>query len=252
MAYVALLLSMYHAPIVAYSLIYLAECFLYQLPWDSCPGSRTAVNGTASNTSSSPSSPSGFISTDDGCYEIRQGLVSDTITFFFHVQALSVVIVYLSTLLLCVLCAAAMAQDGAPLGLWACFKPDPWKLIDIKDLYSALEPEATYGPRGRAEFMRYQMTLGERNALPCSMSPESRRDVGGSPATSVRRRASSGLMTSPSEKPKIVVVSATGLIEGSGSSALGSGVVVATPAMSSAASPRRNDKGNRSKSRARK
>ncbi|XP_077513058.1 sodium- and chloride-dependent neutral and basic amino acid transporter B(0+)-like [Amblyomma americanum] len=230
MAYVALLLSMYHAPIVAYSLIYLAECFLYQLPWDSCPGSRTAVNGTATNTSSSPSSPSGFISTDDGCYEIRQGLypcvrlnatmarryssanytglravavqtddgkavavplteyealhkncINGTLSaqeyhfrrqvvhlsssidemgtfqvgvavamvfcgFFVFVAIfkgpqslgkLSVVIVYLSTLLLCVLCAAAMAQDGAPLGLWACFKPDPWKLIDIKTWHSA-------------------------------------------------------------------------------------------------------------------
>ncbi|XP_054932402.2 sodium- and chloride-dependent betaine transporter-like [Dermacentor andersoni] len=119
------------------------------------------------------------------------------------------------------------------------------------DLYAALEPEATYGPRGRAEFMRYQMYLADRNALPCSMSPESRRDVldvPTSPAPSARQRASPGgangaaSTTAVSDKPKIVVVSSTGIVEASGSSLLGAGAVVVESGASVAASPVRKAK----------
>ncbi|KAL1420125.1 hypothetical protein MTO96_024583 [Rhipicephalus appendiculatus] len=121
------------------------------------------------------------------------------------------------------------------------------------DLYAALEPETTYGPRGRAEFMRYHMYLADRNALPCSKSPESRRDVldvGASPAPSSRLRASQGGANAAAEsntlvwdKPKIVVVSSTGIVEASGCSVLGAGaVVVDSVAASGAASPPKKSK----------
>ncbi|KAH7963112.1 hypothetical protein HPB52_019604 [Rhipicephalus sanguineus] len=138
------------------------------------------------------------------------------------------------------------------------FLPFCWRYLCplvLADLYAALEPETTYGPRGRAEFMRYHMYLADRNALPCSVSPESRRDVldvGASPAPSSMRRASQGganaaeSKTALSDKPKIVVVSSTGIVEASGSSALGAGaVVVDSAAVSGAGSPTNKGKNKR-------
>ncbi|XP_075723828.1 sodium- and chloride-dependent glycine transporter 2-like [Rhipicephalus microplus] len=119
------------------------------------------------------------------------------------------------------------------------------------DLYAALEPETTYGPRGRAEFMRYHMYLADRNALACSASPESRRDVlkvGASPVPSSRLRASQGGATAESktvvsDKLKIVVVSSTGIVEACGSSVLGAGAVaVDSAAVSGAGSPLKKSK----------
>ncbi|KAH7986095.1 hypothetical protein HPB51_026715 [Rhipicephalus microplus] len=119
------------------------------------------------------------------------------------------------------------------------------------DLYAAIEPETTYGPRGRAEFMRYHMYLADRNALPCSASPESRRDVldlGASPARSSRLRASQGgaaaeSKTVVSDKPKIVVISSTGIVEACGSSVLAAGLVaVDSAAVSGAGSPLKKSK----------
>ncbi|XP_077553213.1 sodium- and chloride-dependent neutral and basic amino acid transporter B(0+)-like [Haemaphysalis longicornis] len=63
MVYMAALMSVYRTPFVAYSLIYLAECFSQQLPWASCPASEPGAsvrtdNSTVSNISA------------EGCYEI--------------------------------------------------------------------------------------------------------------------------------------------------------------------------------------
>ncbi|KAL1487450.1 hypothetical protein MTO96_030948 [Rhipicephalus appendiculatus] len=74
MVYTAVLMSMFETPLMAYCLIYMAECFALQLPWQSCPGVgrgvAAAVSGT-DNTSSVPASSSGNLSSSDGCYEIK-------------------------------------------------------------------------------------------------------------------------------------------------------------------------------------
>ncbi|XP_077546418.1 sodium- and chloride-dependent glycine transporter 1-like isoform X1 [Haemaphysalis longicornis] len=89
------------------------------------------------------------------------------------------------------------------------------------DLYAAMEPENTYGPRGHAEFMHYQMTLVKRNALPSSVSPSVRRDITSMAVLShsniiKTKYASSDSGTSPRDKPKIVVITGPGSVEGSG------------------------------------
>ncbi|XP_075538274.1 sodium- and chloride-dependent betaine transporter-like isoform X3 [Dermacentor variabilis] len=45
--------------------------------------------------------------------------------------------VYTAFMLLSALCAASLVQEGSFLGLLECFKPDLWKLVDIKTWHSA-------------------------------------------------------------------------------------------------------------------
>ncbi|XP_077552655.1 uncharacterized protein LOC144167178 [Haemaphysalis longicornis] len=98
------------------------------------------------------------------------------------------------------------------------------------DLYGAMEPEPTYGPRDPAEFMRYQITQADRNALPSFLPAERRREVLEMAAHALPSNAdaetpgsATGGGPSPAtpEKPKIASVTSTSFAEGSAGSTPG-------------------------------